>query len=529
MAVTVQESRSATHEDVHNRNGSASSSKATRRGAAPVLQILEGIHETEGAPLYVRLYQHVRDAIVSGALAPGQRLPASRTLAEDLRVSRNTVESALEQLRAEGFVQRRVGAGSVVAPDLPVNPRSPQRFRAHARSAPAVETSHDVNALSQRGRQTLDSDHLISSTMGLTFAPCAPDPEVLPTSGWKQILARRGRMWSRSEMLPPEREGYRPLREAIAAYIVASRGVRCDWRQVLVVGSVQQGIALAARMLLDSSDEVWLEEPGYPGARTAFEFSGATVVPVPVDAEGIDVSAGESLAPNARMAYVTPSHQYPLGVTLTLARRMALLDWAARNDSWILEDDYDSEFRYVGRPLASIQGLDTHGRVIYAGTFNKVLYPSLRLAYLVLPPGLTELIGRGQDMTGGTPPTFMQAAVADFIDSGQFASHLRRARGLYHARRDALVEAAHEHLAGHLAFGPAEAGLHVAARLRARGNDLAISAAARQECLDVPALSRYYAGARPEQGLLINYAGTPADRIRSGAPRLAQVLEAATN
>lgn len=509
------------------RNGGASSATSSpRRGAAPVLQILEGIHETANAPLYVRLYQHVRDAIVSGALSPGQRLPASRTLAEDLRVSRNTVESALEQLRAEGFVQRRVGAGSIVSPDLPVNPRSPQRFRAHARVSPAAETSHDTSALSGRGRQTLDSNHLVASTTGFTFAGCVPDAQILPGNGWKQILARRSRVWSRSEMLPPERAGYRPLREAIATYIVASRGVRCDWRQVLVVGSVQQGIALASRMLLDPGDEVWLEEPGYPGARTAFALSGATLVPVPVDADGIDVRVGESIAPNARMAYVTPSHQYPLGVTLSLARRMALLDWAARNDAWILEDDYDSEFRYVGRPLASIQGLDTHARVIYAGTFNKVLYPSLRLAYLVLPPGLTELISKGQDITGGTPPTFLQAAVAEFIDNGQFASHLRRTRDLYRERRNVLLDAAREHLAEHVTLGPAEAGMHLAAQLRTIRDDHALSAAAVQECLDVPPLSRYYAGGPGKPGFLLHYAGTPTDRIRSGTARLAQIIEA---
>lgn len=526
--VAVQGVRQQSRAERSAGNGGHGSHGASpRRGAAPILQILEGIHETADAPLYVRLYQHVRDAIVSGALAPGQRLPASRTLAEDLRVSRNTVESALEQLRAEGFVQRRVGAGSIVAPDLPVNPRSPQRFRSHARTSPPPDVTYDADALSGRGRQTLDSNHLITSRTGFTFAPCVPDSQVLPLNGWRQILARRSRLWSRSEMLPPERAGYRPLREAIATYVVASRGVRCDWRQVLVVGSVQQGIALVSRMLLDPGDEVWLEEPGYPGARTAFTFSGAKVVPVPVDDEGIDVRAGERLAPRARMAYVTPSHQYPLGVTLTLARRMALVDWAAHNDAWILEDDYDSEFRYVGRPLASIQGLDTHRRVIYAGTFNKVLYPSLRLAYLVLPPGLTDLIASGQDITGGTPPTFLQAAVAEFIDSGQFASHLRRTREIYRERRDALLEAAKEHLAGHVVLGPAEAGMHVTAQLRAPLRDLELSAAARDECLDLPALSRYYAGPSPKQGFLINYAGTATDRIHSGAARLARLIERA--
>src|SRR5690606_13238221 len=274
---------------------------------------------------------------------------------------------------------RAVGRGTEVSSGLARALRTPRGLRAQHRDPGAVSRSRGREVLSKRGREVLASDHLITSTAGFTFAPCIPDAATLPMAPWRQILARRSRRWSGADTLPPDPAGYRPLREAIATYLVSSRGVRCDWTQVLVLTSVQQGISLIARPLLDPGDAVWLEEPGYPGARTAFAAGAARIVPVPVDAEGLDVQAGERLAPSARLAYVTPSHQYPLGVTLGLERRASLLDWAERRDAWIVEDDYDSEFRYLGRPLASIQGLDRAGRVIYAGTFGKVFFPSLRL------------------------------------------------------------------------------------------------------------------------------------------------------
>lgn len=498
-----------------------------RARKGPLLAVLDGIRDETDGPMYVRLYRHVRDAIVSGALPPGQRLPASRTLAEDLRVSRNTVESALDQLRAEGFIARRVGAGTRVASNLRIDTRTPRRFRSGARPAGPVEAPPRA-ALSARGRETLASDRLIASTAGFTFAPCIPDAHAMPGPAWKQLVARRARRWSEAETLSPEPAGFRPLREAIATYLVSSRGVRCDWRQVLVVGSVQQGISLVAKLLLDPGDAVWLEDPGYPGARAAFAAQGARIMPVPVDGEGLDVAAGEALAPQARLAYVTPSHQYPLGVTLSLARRMALLEWAVRRDGWVLEDDYDSELRYVGRPLASIQGLDAAGRVIYAGTFNKVLYPSIRLAYLVLPADLAGAFATAQEVAGGMPSTFLQAVVAEFLDSGQFAGHLRKVRDVYGERRAATLAAVEELLGGEVALGPAEAGLHVAATFRRQRDDRAISALAARRRLDLPPLSAYYIGAPAASGLLIHYAGTPASQIRAGVASVAALLGGAS-
>ncbi len=497
--------------------------RRNRRG--PLVQIPDGLRHTGDAPKYLRLYRHLRDGIVSGALPPGHRLPASRTLAEDLQVSRNTVESALDQLRAEGFIVRAVGRGTQVSPSLARALRTPRTLRSGHRGPATAPPPRGREALSERGREVLGANHLIASTAGFTFAPCVPDPATIPVEPWRQILARRSRRWSGVEALPPDPAGYRALREAIATYLVSSRGVRCDWTQVQVLASVQQGITLLTRLLLDPGDAVWLEEPGYPGARTAFAAGNARIVPVPVDAEGLDVQAGERLAPRARLAYVTPSHQYPLGFTLSLERRASLLEWAERRDAWIIEDDYDSEFRYIGRPLASIQGLDPAGRVIYAGTFGKVLFPSIRLAYLVLPTGLLDAFASAQDVTGGGPPTFLQAAVAEFMDSGQFAGHLRKLRDLFRERRAALLDAARARLGGAITLGPADTGLHVAAHLGDARDDRALSARAARARLDLPALSRYYAGSPASSGLLIHYAGSPPRMIQDGVAALAELLE----
>ena len=487
-----------------------------------LVALLDGVRDADGVPMHARIYQHVRDAVLRGALPPGYRLPSSRTLADDLAVSRNTIEAAIGQLAAEGFLIRHDGRGTTVSPALPAEPRSGRRPRAAApRQPPAPWTDA---ALSSRGRDTLAANHLIASVTGYTFAPCIPDADALPSSAWRSVLARRSRQWSGPDTAPPDRAGWRPLREAIAAYVVSSRGVRCDWRQVLVVASVQQGLGLIARMLLERGDAIWLEEPAYPGARAAFAAAGAHLVPVPVDDRGLDVAAGERLGPHARLAYVTPSHQYPLGVTLSLERRLALLDWARRRGAWIVEDDYDSEIRYVGRPLASIQGLDDAGRVIYAGTFGKVLFPSVRLAYLVLPQGLVDPLATAHEVAGGVVGTFVQSAVADFMESGRFPGHLRRLRELFAERRNALLDAAATEWPGLVRLGPADTGLHVTGHIDGTLDDRAISALAAGHRLDLPPLSGYYSTSTPARGLLVHYAGTPVPRIREGVAALARVL-----
>ena len=310
----------------------------------------------------------------------------------------------------------------------------------------------------------------------------------------------------------------------MATYLGAARGVQCDWRQVVILTGAQQGIELASRLLIDPGDDVWHEEPGYLGARGAFLTAGANVVPIRVDADGLDVDAGIATAPDARLAYVTPSHQFPLGATMSLARRLALLAWADRANAWILEDDYDSEFRYDGRPIAAVQGLDAAGRVIYIGTFNKVMFPSLRLAYLVAPPDLVDAVVAARALGDGHPPVQSQAALTDFIADGHFGSHVRQMRALYQERRDVLIDALRARLGEAARLGPVEAGMHLTVTLPRGADDRALADSADAVGLAVDFLSRHYLSRPLTRGLLLGFTGSPAADLRRGVQALARLL-----
>ena len=319
--------------------------------------------------------------------------------------------------------------------------------------------------------------------------------------------------------------GYRPLREAIAAYVRAARAVRCDAEQVIIVSGSQQGIDLTARLLLDSGDQAWVEEPGYPTGRAVFAAAGVRLCPVPVDSEGLDVRAGASRAAGAKLVYVTPSHQFPLGMTMTLPRRLALLEWARRTGAWVLEDDHNSEYRYTSRPLAALQGLDAAGQVIYLGTFSKVLFPALRLGYLIVPPRLVDAFLAARTIMDRHPPTAPQAALADFIADGHFARHVRRSRALYAERQGVLVAAARA-IAGTLDVGPAEAGMHLVGRLGGECDDRNVAIAARACGVEVSPLSAYHFRPGGRGGLLLGYAAYTERDIREGVQRLARALGA---
>jgi GntR family transcriptional regulator/MocR family aminotransferase len=294
---------------------------------------------------------------------------------------------------------------------------------------------------------------------------------------------------------------------------------------VIVVSGSQQALDLSARLLLDPGDKVWVEDPGYAGARGALVGAGAIPVPVPVDEEGLNVEAGTKQDADARLACVTPSHQYPLGATMSLSRRLALLEWANRRDAWVIEDDYDSEYRYSGRPLEALQGLDTEGRVVYAGTFSKVLFPSLRLGYLVVPPDLVDPFTAARELADRHSPLIDQAVLARFISEGHFARHVRRMRKLYAERQSTLVEAANHHLPGLLDIRPAEAGLHLIGQLPEDVDDCEASRYARTEGVEAPALSIYGANPQAKRGLLLGYAAVAEPEIQSGVQRLAKALK----
>ncbi len=478
-------------------------------------------------PLYTQVYRQVRAHILSGALKPGSRLPSARTLAADLQVSRNTVEAAFLQLVSEGFVERRVGSGSVVARAMAEGAPFAPAARGGRAAAPAQAPAAAL-ALSRRGRLMSDlgqAEIAADQPAGL----CATDVAGFPAETWNRLLFRHARRGETSVYRPADPCGLPALREALAEHIRLTRGVQCQARQVLVVSSTQQAIDLAARLLLDPGATALVEEPGYPGARAALLAAGATVRGVPVDGEGL-VAERLPARPGARLLYITPSHQFPLGVTLSLARRLALLHWAARTGAWILEDDYDSEFRYDGRPLAALQGLDREGRVLYLGTCNKVLFPGLRLAYLVVPEGLVDAFAAGRRISDGFSPPLPQAVLADFLAGGYFAGYLRQARVHYAACRDALVRRVTRAWDG-VPLGPSDTGLHLVAYLPRGSNDTRLARGLPDAGFGVSPLSRYYYGEARRRGLLLFYGATTPERIARGVglltPQVAPLLRGA--
>jgi GntR family transcriptional regulator/MocR family aminotransferase len=486
--------------------------------AALILDVVT-LDRRVAVPLQTQLYRALREAILQGRLRPGLRLPATRVLARDLRIARNTVVAVFEQLVAEGYLEARVGSGTVVAQLAP-------ETLLHAQPATKRPSAGEKPQLSRRGVALAAVRRASPVTPSRAFQVGLPAVDHFPIDLWARLLARRVRTPTRSALGYDYAAGYPPLCEAVAQYLGAARGVVCRPEQVIVVAGAQAGLDLACRLLLDPGDAAWIEEPGYVGARGALLAASATLVPVPVDDEGLDVAAGARRAPRARLAYTSPSHQLPLGVTTSLARRLQLLDWATRAGAWILEDDYDSEYRYGGRPLAAMQGIDATGHVIYVGTFSKTLFPALRVGYLVVPPSLVEPFSVAMRHTGHSAPVAVQAALADFIADGYFAAHVRRMRVLYATRQARLLRAAKKHLAGLVDMRPAEAGMHLVAELPAGVDDVALTARALDAGVVVRPLSSHYLERADRSGLLLGYAGVAERDIDRGVEQLAPVLRA---
>ena len=483
-------------------------------------------------PLYRQLYDRLRLMILDGRLPSGSRLPANRVLAQDLSLSRNTVATALQQLLAEGYVETRQGDGTYVASELPDDVLGrPDRRQTERPGSYRTEQADDVArryGLSRRG-QALAAISRVSVGSEAAFAP-GPDINAFPFAIWARLMAR---FWRRpGPELANSRDsgGYPPLKAAIAAYLGVMRGVRCDPGQIIVVSGAQQAIGLAAQVLLDHDDQAMVEEPGYGGIRGALTAAGLRIALVPVDEEGLDIGAGEARAPMARLACVAPSHQHPLGVVMSLRRRLALIEWARRRQGWILEDDYDSEYRYAGRPLAALQGLDTTGRVIYVGSFSKVLFPALRLGYLVVPTDLVDPFIRARRVLDDHTAMLAQPVLASFIEDGHFAAHVRRMRRLYAGRQEALLTAARADLPGLLEIDADEAGMHLIAKpgpeLRGAMDDRRIARAAAEAGVTAMALSTTYAGKPLRQGLMLGYAAHDEAAIAAATRRLGKIIAA---
>ncbi len=459
--------------------------------------------------------------ILEGRLAPRTKLPSSRLLAAELSIARNTVMNTYDQLLAEGYLEGRTGSGTYVARELPDD-----LLQVRTTAARTASPGRDGRALSRRGdvvaATTVNEPHDFAGPRA--FRPGLSALEAFPVKTWARLWNRQWRRPTLDLLGYGDPAGYRPLREIISDYLGAARGVRCDAEQVMMVAGSQQALDIAARVLLNEGDVVWVEDPGYPGTRGALRGSGAQLVPVPVDQQGLDVSIGKARAPDARLIHVTPSHQYPLGITMTLPRRLALLDWAGRSQAWVLEDDYDSEYRYTGQPLAALQGLDTEARVIYVGSFSKILFPSLRIGYMVVPHDLIDAFVAARALIDRGSPSMEQAVLADFIAEGHFVRYIRRVRSLYAARQEALVEAAEQELGGLLEVPAKDSGMHLVGWLPDGVDDqLAYRRAASYE-VEAPPLSTYYMEQPGRGGLLLGYTGVNEDEIREGVARLAAAL-----
>jgi GntR family transcriptional regulator/MocR family aminotransferase len=464
----------------------------------------------------------LREVILAGRLPPGARLPASRALAEEHGLSRNTVMAAYDQLFSEGFIEGRHGSGSFVSREIPERRPQMPRLISNRSAGPAP-------TVSERGRN-LAASVVVAASERKPFAPGVPDSSDFPFDIWARLLAKNWRRPSPDLISASDPAGFLPLRQAIADHLAAVRAARCAATQVIIVSGARQAVGLAARVLLDAGDVAWMEEPGFPGVRAALIGAGVKVAPVPVDREGIDLRAGQRLAPRGRMIVVSPSHQYPLGITMSLARRLELLARARQMAAWVLEDDYDSEFRYEGRPLAALQGLDDDSRVIYVGSFSKVMFASMRLGYLVVPPRLVEVFSRARAALDDHASTALQPALAEFMRLGHFSGHVRRMRKRYAARQATLLAAAAEHLSDSLALSPDPAGMHLVAgltpALRRRHHDRAVSAMAAAGGIVAPPLSSYFAGRPTRQGLLLGYAAYNETEIGRAAAGLAAALRA---
>lgn len=462
--------------------------------------------ENAATTLRERVCSTLRSAIHSGALSAGQRLPSSRLLAADLQVSRVTTEAAYAQLEAEGYLQRRVGQGTFVAIQI-VKPVAVRKMTGQLR-------------LSQRGTSILQTGGCRDPQQPLPFAAGSPDLRAFPLKLWKQLTAQQLRVRGEKLLRYGDPQGYLPLREAIAGYVGQTRGVNCDAQQVIVLTSSQQALQLIATLLLDHGDKVWMEEPGYLGARNAFTSAGAHLIPVNVDEAGL---RPDSALPVPRLIYLTPAHHYPTGVALSLQRRLALLEMARREQSWIIEDDYDSEFHYDGQPMPAMQSQDRHGNVLYLGTFSKTLFPSLRLAYLIVPPELVTAFTTARTLYDGHSAQLMQAVTAEFIQQGHFAAHIRYMRQLYRSRRDWLLTLVEQRLKGFATPQPASGGLQLALWLPP-GQEASLTRQAQQLGVITPGLAAQFMTPQVRRdGWLLGFSALTPGEIGTAVDQLSKI------
>ncbi|MGI8469742.1 MAG: PLP-dependent aminotransferase family protein [Pyrinomonadaceae bacterium] len=483
------------------------------------------LDEKSKAPLYRQIYETIRRSILSGEFYSGKQLPASRELAKQLGISRMTVLNAYDQLLAEGYLESKMGAGTFVTQHLPeefLYTPSITRQKSSVKNLPRQLT------LSRYGKNVLRESRAVlpyNQTPLVPFQHGLPAINEFPFDVWTKLTNKNYRALDRQAFGYGHPAGFPALREAIAAHLKSARGVVCAPEQVIITGGAQQAFDLIGRIFLEPKTKVLIENPGYFGVKQAFQSFDAKLVPVPVDEEGFNLASVLKQSRNARLAYVTPSHQFPLGITMSLPRRLQLLEWAKKNESWIIEDDYDSEFRYEGRPLPSLQGLDRDGRVLYIGTFSKTLFPALRLGCLVVPPDLIEIFTTVRALSSFHPPLIEQATLAEFIAEGHFGRHIRRMLQLYDERREILVSEIKKHLAGKLEVKNSASGMHIIGWLPDGFEDTRIAKQAALFGITTATVSSHSLTKWQRGGLILGYTAINEKQIKKGVRQLAKAME----
>ena len=481
--------------------------------------VLQRLERDSEIPLARQIYTILSDLILNEELSAGEKLPASRSLATDCGVSRNTIMFAYEQLLAEGYVVSQTGSGTFVSDTVPVTDWSTEEGHEQQEEVPVADQEAQ---LSQRGFDLVNSPQA-SQEQWQPFVAGVPDISLFPKDIWMRLLRKHWQQATPAMLSYAHGAGYLPLRQALIERLRLARSVNGTAEQVMMISGLHNAISLIAHLLIDPGMTVWMENPGFWGASTVLKMAGANIVPIDIDEEGL-APTDEQLANPPKLIFVTPSHQYPLGHVMSLARRRMLLDYAKAHDAWIIEDDYDSEFRFAGLPIASLQGLDAYQRVIYLGTFSKTLYPGMRLGYMVLPENLVSHFGIGLSEMYRDGRLLEQAVLADFMSEGHYAAHVRRARLRYAKRSLLLREAITEELGADWVTSSVEAGLHLVIPLPEGSDDVAIARKAKAEGIMVRPLTQYYLQGPKQAGLLLGYANVPDEVIKPRFAQLARIV-----
>ncbi|GJL35244.1 GntR family transcriptional regulator [Enterobacter hormaechei] len=467
-------------------------------------------------PLHERIQRAIRALILEGILSHGKALPASRALATSLNVSRDTIETAYTRLHAEGFIERHTGKGSFVS-------ASARFLKSHSRQRQSAAAVREP-ALSERGKRVYGSGGIREFSLPRPLAPGIPETRLFPLQTWERLARQVLKEYRHHALEQSPPQGTERLRQAIAEYVNLERGAHATPERIIILTSSQQALALCSHVLMDSGDAIAVEDPAYQGAQKAFDTAGLNSLPVPLDEKGLCIASLNALTEPAKALYLTPSHQYPTGVTLSLERRLAVINWANHHKAWIIEDDYDSEFHYEGKPMACVQGLDAFNRTIYIGTFTKSLFPGLRIAWMIVPAELVEPLTMARTLMDGHTASMTQLTVAKFLEGGHFSAYVRMMRGVYVARRDKLASLIEKYLADFVVGITPAGGMQMPCYLKDGLSETAVAAAARRAGIDMLGLTGLYASKPASPGFLLGFAAYTEKEMEDAVGKLAALF-----